>query len=91
MQHITAWTSDPEPLIGSEGWQRNGAGLRFNLRFGFGLMNAGRFVETAAGWTTVPAKHICIEELAIKYTLARVTRRFSERVAQISAQFLSQE
>lgn len=34
-------------------------GLRFDLRFGFGLLNAGSLVAAALNWTTVPDKHVC--------------------------------
>ncbi|VVD01658.1 unnamed protein product [Leptidea sinapis] len=37
----------------------NGAGLLFDLRFGFGLLNAEALVVAALNWTTVPRKHIC--------------------------------
>ncbi|VVC92039.1 unnamed protein product [Leptidea sinapis] len=35
------------------------AGLLFDLRFGFGLLNAEALVVAALNWTTVPKKHIC--------------------------------
>lgn len=34
-------------------WQRNGAGLWFSNRFGFGKMDAGRMVEMARSWEMV--------------------------------------
>lgn len=34
-------------------------GLRFDVRFGFGLLNAGALVAAALNWTTVPDKHEC--------------------------------
>ena len=33
------------------GWQRNGAGLDFNAKFGFGVMNADRLVKLAKKYT----------------------------------------
>lgn len=59
VQHITAWTSEYYPLKDNLEWQENAFGLRYNPRFGFGLMNADRFVRTAANWTAVPGKSIC--------------------------------
>ena len=36
------------------GWQTNGAGLRYNSRFGFGIMDAGAMVAAAEEWVNVP-------------------------------------
>jgi subtilisin-like proprotein convertase family protein len=38
-----------------EGWLENGAGLRFNHNYGFGLADAYRSVFLAQQWTNVPA------------------------------------
>lgn len=54
VQHLIVWTSELAPLIDNPGWQQNAAGLWFNTRFGFGLMNAYGLVKMAANWTTVP-------------------------------------
>ncbi|XP_049871598.1 neuroendocrine convertase 1-like isoform X2 [Pectinophora gossypiella] len=59
VQHLVVWTSEYAPLSANPGWQINGVGLRFDVRFGFGLLNAGALVLTALNWTTVPEKHIC--------------------------------
>ncbi|KAM3960400.1 neuroendocrine convertase 1-like [Aphomia sociella] len=59
VQHLIAWTSEYAPLSANPGWQVNGVGLRFDVRFGFGLMNAGALVLAALNWTAVPDKHIC--------------------------------
>ena len=59
VQHLTAWTSTPIPIRDNPGWKRNSAGLIFNSRFGFGLMNAKAMVEAALAWQTVPRKSIC--------------------------------
>ena len=56
---MVAWTSEYKPLENNFEWQENSAGFRYNLRFGFGLMNAHTFVKTAINWTTVPEKSIC--------------------------------
>ncbi|XP_059062217.1 neuroendocrine convertase 1-like [Achroia grisella] len=67
VQHLIVWTSEYAPLSANPGWQINGVGLRFDVRFGFGLMNAGALVLTALNWTTVPEKHICrVEASAFK-------------------------
>ncbi|CAH0588208.1 unnamed protein product [Chrysodeixis includens] len=59
VQHLIVWTSEYAPLSANPGWQINGAGLYFDVRFGFGLLNAGALVTMALNWTTVPRKHVC--------------------------------
>ncbi|XP_050679377.1 neuroendocrine convertase 1-like isoform X2 [Leptidea sinapis] len=59
VQHLIVWTSEYTQLSANPGWQMNGAGLLFDLRFGFGLLNAEALVVAALNWTTVPKKHIC--------------------------------
>lgn len=59
-QHLTAWTSNPIPIKDNLGWKRNAAGLIFNSRFGFGLLNAKAMVDAALTWQSVPKKSICI-------------------------------
>ncbi|CAH0718128.1 unnamed protein product, partial [Brenthis ino] len=59
VQHLIVWTSEYAPLSENPGWQINGIGLRFDVRFGFGLLNAGALVAAALNWTTVPDKHEC--------------------------------
>ena len=59
MQHLAVWTSQPLPLLHNDGWQLNGAGLLFNSKFGFGLMNAYELVKAAATWKQVPELKIC--------------------------------
>lgn len=46
-------TAEYHPLTDNEGWQQNAAGYWFNIRFGFGLMNADSYVTLAANWTNV--------------------------------------
>lgn len=58
-QHLTAWTSNPIPIRDNPGWKRNAAGLIFNSRFGFGLLNAKAMVEAALKWQGVPKKSVC--------------------------------
>jgi len=50
VQHMVARTSSKGALRES-GWQRNGAGLDFNAKFGFGVMNADRLVKLAKKYT----------------------------------------
>ncbi|XP_022824749.1 neuroendocrine convertase 1-like isoform X2 [Spodoptera litura] len=59
VQHLIVWTSEYAPLSANPGWQINGAGLYFDVRFGFGLLNAGALVKTALNWTTVPRDYVC--------------------------------
>lgn len=59
VQHLIVWTSELAPVAENPGWQLNAAGLWFNTRFGFGLMNALGFVKAAANWTTVPERLVC--------------------------------
>ncbi|KAI9560352.1 hypothetical protein GHT06_014369 [Daphnia sinensis] len=59
VQHLVAWTSEYKPLEDNIEWQENAAGMRFNSRFGFGMMNAAKYVQAAINWTSVPAKSIC--------------------------------
>ncbi|XP_075979431.1 neuroendocrine convertase 1-like [Anticarsia gemmatalis] len=59
VQHLVVWTSEYAPLSANPGWQVNGAGLYFDVRFGYGLLNAGALVSMALNWTSVPRKHVC--------------------------------
>ncbi|CAH2087643.1 unnamed protein product [Euphydryas editha] len=59
VQHLIVWTSEYAPLCENPGWQINGIGLWFDVRFGFGLLNAGALVSAALNWTTVPVKQVC--------------------------------
>ena len=43
----------------NKGWKRNAAGLLFNSRFGFGLLDAALIIKTAKNWSLVPPKAIC--------------------------------
>lgn len=53
MQHLIVNSAEYYPLVDNEGWQQNAAGYWFNIRFGFGLMNADSYVSLAANWTNV--------------------------------------
>lgn len=59
VQHLIVWTSEYAPLSANPGWQINGAGHYFDVRFGFGLLNAGALVKMALNWTSVPNNHVC--------------------------------
>ncbi|XP_061720127.1 neuroendocrine convertase 1-like [Cydia pomonella] len=59
VQHLIAWTSDSSTLAGNPGWQINDVGLQYDVRFGFGLLNAEALVSRALNWITVPEKHVC--------------------------------
>ncbi|CAN8006414.1 unnamed protein product, partial [Ixodes hexagonus] len=60
VQHLVAWTSDFAPLAANRGWQRNAAGLLFNSRFGFGLLDAHAMVTAALNWTAVEPQSSCL-------------------------------
>ena len=51
IQHMVARTSEKSSISDNEGWMVNGAGLQFNSRFGFGVMNADRLVKLAKKYT----------------------------------------
>lgn len=54
IQHLIVLSSNPRPLLDNTGWTRTAAGLWYNTGFGFGLMNADRFVALAtSNWTNV--------------------------------------
>lgn len=59
VQHLAVWNSEYLQLRHNKGWKRNAAGLMYNSRFGFGLVNAESMVKTAVNWTSVPEKFIC--------------------------------
>ncbi|XP_055692610.1 neuroendocrine convertase 1-like [Lutzomyia longipalpis] len=56
VQHIIVNTAEYIPLQANKGWTENAAGLLYNIRFGFGLMNADAFVTAASTWMNVPPK-----------------------------------
>ncbi|KAK4883552.1 hypothetical protein RN001_006871 [Aquatica leii] len=62
VQHLIVWSSEVAPIADNPGWQKNAAGLWFNTRFGFGLMNAFGLVTAATNWTTVPTRSTCVVE-----------------------------
>ncbi|KFM81220.1 Neuroendocrine convertase 1, partial [Stegodyphus mimosarum] len=60
VQHLVVWTSEYLQLSHNKGWRRNSAGLMYNSRFGFGLINSESMVKAALNWTLVPEKTTCI-------------------------------
>lgn len=58
-QHLLVCTAESTPIRKNPGWQTNGLNLKFNQRFGFGMMNAERMVKTALTWVNVPEKTSC--------------------------------
>ncbi|XP_013149101.1 PREDICTED: neuroendocrine convertase 1-like [Papilio polytes] len=76
VQHLIVWTSEFSPLSHNPGWQINGAGFRFDVRFGFGLLNAAALVKSALNWTTVPEKCSCrIEAPRLKEADRRISTK----------------
>ncbi|KAK3853126.1 hypothetical protein Pcinc_022851 [Petrolisthes cinctipes] len=59
MQHLVVMSSRHEPLRHEDGWFINGVGRRVSHKFGYGLMDAGKLVELAEKWITVPPQHVC--------------------------------
>ncbi|XP_071529775.1 furin-like protease 2 isoform X2 [Panulirus ornatus] len=59
MQHLVVMSSRFEPLRKEDGWFVNGVGRRVSHKFGYGLMDAGKLVELAEKWTTIPPQHVC--------------------------------
>ena len=53
----------------TKGWKRNGVGLMYNCRFGFGLVNSEELVKAALKWTNVPRKTTCYIQARAKYLL----------------------
>lgn len=39
VKHMLVWSANSLPLSKNEGWRINGVGLRFNKKFGFGLVD----------------------------------------------------
>nr|CAH7717328.1 unnamed protein product [Callosobruchus chinensis] len=67
VQHLIVWTSELAPLANNVGWQQNSAGLWFNDRFGFGLMNAHGLITAAKNWVTVPERKSCKVHVPSRY------------------------
>ncbi|XP_064098056.1 neuroendocrine convertase 1-like [Macrobrachium nipponense] len=59
IQHAVVWSSEWAPLGHNSGWLTNAKGLKYNLRFGFGLLSADSLVQTVRNWSVVPQKAMC--------------------------------
>lgn len=59
MQHILVRTARNTSSC-DPGWKKNGAGLYFNHKFGFGRIDAHAMVKAAEKWRNVPEQHTCV-------------------------------
>ena len=59
VQHLLVHTSLMEPLKYNDGWYENSAGLKYSHRFGFGLLNAKKMVDTALRYENVDNQETC--------------------------------
>lgn len=58
VQHIVISTAKKTSPL-DEGWKKNGAGLEFNHKFGYGRMDALAMVKAGLKWLNVPPQHTC--------------------------------
>ena len=58
VQYIVVYSSNPNVPSDSK-WMRNGVGLKYSHKFGFGLMDASALVNRARYWTNVPERQNC--------------------------------
>ena len=58
VQHIVVKTAKKTSPM-DEGWKKNGAGLEFNHKFGFGRMDALAMVKAGLKWKNVAPHHAC--------------------------------
>lgn len=58
VQHVIVETSQvTSPL--DEGWKINGAGKRYNRKFGFGRLDVSKMVDKVLKWNNVDKQRIC--------------------------------
>ena len=58
VQHVIVESSHvTSPL--DEGWKTNGAGKRYNHKFGFGRLDVSKMVDKALKWKNVDEQRIC--------------------------------
>ena len=58
VQHVIVESSQvTSPL--DEGWKTNGAGKRYNHKFGFGRLDVSKMVNKALTWKNVEKQRIC--------------------------------
>lgn len=58
MQHLMVRAATPHNPLPSQ-WRTNGVGIRYSHYFGFGSLDAGKMVELARGWKSVPPAFRC--------------------------------
>ena len=59
IQHLIVHTSHKQPLQDNVGWYTNAAGIDYNHRFGFGLINANEMVKSAFEFENVGQQEKC--------------------------------
>jgi hypothetical protein len=59
VQHLAVWTSSNATLRSNFGWLSNAATLGYNHRFGFGVIDAKKFVTAAKEWENVGPQEQC--------------------------------
>lgn len=59
VKHLIVSTSSVDKLTKNRGWRKNSAGLLYNSRFGFGLIDAQALIVSANGWKNVPPMSTC--------------------------------
>jgi len=93
-QHVLVRTSDvvdstDASASSSGGWRTNGAGFRFNPNYGFGNINAGKFVEKLreVGYVTAQTSHatgnVAVNAAIPDDDIAGITRTFSLTAAEL--------
>ena len=65
LQHLVVHTADLTSPFDA-GWLKNGAGHRYNHKFGFGVLNAEKLVAKALKWKNVGKQHACHFPVKIK-------------------------
>ena len=62
VQHVIVRSARPAPgrvPLANGFWVKNKAGLAVSKFYGFGLMDAGKMVQLAKRWNTVPEQRTC--------------------------------
>lgn len=96
VQHLVVLSSNPDPVMANTGWKQNGAGLWYNPRFGFGILDANTIVEMASVWNNVPEKSECrlegekVQDLHTRRTGESGVRDISEENV-VALKFSSEE
>lgn len=79
VHHLVVYTSDFTRLTDNRGWRRNAAGLMYNSRFGFGLLDAYALVKTAVNWTLVDLMHTCNVSTRMRYFNVTLLRHLNAK------------